>query len=46
MKITGIDTIQNTEYSNLVWIKLYTDEGLTGLGETFRNHQDIMVRLK
>ena len=45
MKITGIETIQNTEYSNLVWIKLYTDEGLTGLGETFRNPQAIISYL-
>ena len=45
MKITAIETIQNTEYSNLVWIKLYTDEGLTGLGETFRNPQAIISYL-
>ena len=45
MKITGIETIQNTEYSNFVWIKIYTDEGLTGLGETFRNPQAIISYL-
>ena len=31
MKITGIETIQNKEYSNLVWVKIHTDEGITGL---------------
>ena len=45
MKITGIETIQNSEYSNLVWIKIYTDEGLTGLGETFRNPEAIVSYL-
>src|SRR5918994_1140065 len=37
MKITAIDTIQIAEFSNLVWLELHTDEGLVGLGETFRN---------
>ena len=39
MKITAIDTIQLAEFSNLVWVELHTDEGLVGLGETFRNPQ-------
>ena len=39
MKITAIDTIQIAEFSNLVWVELHTDEGLIGLGETFRNPQ-------
>jgi L-alanine-DL-glutamate epimerase-like enolase superfamily enzyme len=37
MKITAIDTIQLARFSNLVWVELHTDEGLVGLGETFRN---------
>jgi len=37
MKITAIETIQVAEYSNLVWVKIETDEGIVGLGETFRN---------
>jgi galactonate dehydratase len=37
MKITALETIQVAEYSNLVWVELQTDAGLTGLGETFRN---------
>ena len=37
MRITALETIQVPEYSNLVWVELRTDEGLTGLGETFRN---------
>lgn len=35
MKITAVETIRLGEFPNLVWIRLRTDEGLTGLGETF-----------
>ena len=42
MKITAIETIHNKNFSNLVWVKIHTDEGLTGLGETFRNPNAII----
>ncbi|ROU02907.1 mandelate racemase/muconate lactonizing enzyme family protein [Histidinibacterium lentulum] len=35
MKITGIETIRIAERPNLIWVEVHTDEGLTGLGETF-----------
>jgi L-alanine-DL-glutamate epimerase-like enolase superfamily enzyme len=35
MKITGIETIRLAERPNLVWLHVETDEGITGLGETF-----------
>ncbi len=35
MKITGLETLRLGEFANLVWVRLHTDEGLTGLGETF-----------
>ncbi|MCX5514951.1 dehydratase [Kaistia algarum] len=35
MKITGIETLRVTEFANLLWVKVHTDEGLYGLGETF-----------
>lgn len=37
MKITAVETVQVPDYSNLVWVLVETDEGITGLGETFRN---------
>jgi galactonate dehydratase len=37
MRITAVETVRVAEYGNLVWALLHTDEGLTGLGETFRN---------
>ena len=42
MIITNVETIQNKQYSNIVWVKIYTDEGLVGLGETFRNPEAIV----
>ena len=42
MKITAIETIHNKNFSNIVQVKIYTDEGLTGLGETFRNPNAII----
>lgn len=35
MKVTGIDTLWLGEFPNVLWILVQTDEGLTGLGETF-----------
>jgi len=35
VKITGIETIRLEERPNLIWLHVETDEGITGLGETF-----------
>jgi galactonate dehydratase len=35
MKITQVETIRLGEFPNLLWVRLHTDEGLVGLGETF-----------
>jgi galactonate dehydratase len=35
MKIVKIETVRLGEFPNLLWVRLYTDEGLVGLGETF-----------
>ena len=35
MKITAIETLRLEEFSNLVWVRLHTDAGIVGLGETF-----------
>ncbi len=35
MKITAVETLRPREFANLVWVRLHTDEGLVGLGETF-----------
>lgn len=35
MRITSIETIRIAERPNLLWLEVGTDEGITGLGETF-----------
>ncbi len=35
MKITALETIRVAERPNLLWVKVHTDEGISGLGETF-----------
>ena len=35
MKITALETVRIAERPNLIWVLVHTDEGLTGLGETF-----------
>ena len=35
MKITKLETVRVAERQNLIWILVHTDEGITGLGETF-----------
>ena len=37
MKIAGIETIQAPEQENTLWVLVHTDEGITGLGESFRS---------
>jgi L-alanine-DL-glutamate epimerase-like enolase superfamily enzyme len=38
-KITGLRTIRIRERPNLIWVEVETDDGLTGLGESFRGAQ-------
>jgi galactonate dehydratase len=35
MKITNLETIRISEFGNLLWLRIHTDEGISGLGETF-----------
>ena len=35
MKVTKVETIRLDEFPNIIWIRIHTDEGLVGLGETF-----------
>jgi galactonate dehydratase len=35
MKIVKVETVRLGEFPNLLWVRLHTDEGLVGLGETF-----------
>ena len=35
MRITKVETIRYAALPNLLWVQLYSDDGLVGLGETF-----------
>jgi len=35
VKITSLETIWLDEFPNLLWVQVHTDEGYTGVGETF-----------
>lgn len=41
MRITSIETIRLDKFPNLIWVEVHTDEGLVGLGETFRGVQAV-----
>lgn len=53
MKITALETVRLAPYDNILWLRLHTDAGIIGLGETFRGaagveahlHADIAPRL-
>ncbi len=35
MKITAIETLRTEEFANVLWVRVHTDAGPIGLGETF-----------
>ena len=41
MKVTAVETIRLGEFPNLIWLRVHTDEGLVGLGETFFGAQAV-----
>ena len=45
MKITAVETIRLTEFPNILWVRLHTDEGLVGLGETFMGAEAVEAYL-
>ena len=35
MRIQALETVTTAEFENILWLKVHTDEGIVGLGETF-----------
>jgi L-alanine-DL-glutamate epimerase-like enolase superfamily enzyme len=35
VKIAGIETLRTAEFANVLWVRVHTDAGVIGLGETF-----------
>lgn len=45
MKITRLETLRLGEFPNLVWLRLHTDQGVSGLGETSHAAQSVEAYL-
>jgi L-alanine-DL-glutamate epimerase-like enolase superfamily enzyme len=45
MRITALETIQLREFPNLCFVRLHTDAGLVGLGETFFGAHEVAAYL-
>ncbi len=45
MKITAFETVQLPHLNNIIWLRIHTDEGLIGLGETFRGADAVATYL-
>ena len=45
MKINRLETLRLAEFPNLVWLRVHTDEGVTGLGETSYAAQSVEAYL-
>ena len=45
MKITKLETLRAGEFPNLVWVRLHTDTGPVGLGETNFSAQSVEAYL-
>ena len=41
MKISRVETVRLGEFPNILWVRVHTDEGLVGLGETFMGAQAV-----
>jgi L-alanine-DL-glutamate epimerase-like enolase superfamily enzyme len=45
MRITALETVRLAPYDNILWVRLHTDAGLVGLGETFRGAAAVEAQL-
>ena len=45
MRVTAIETIHVGAYPNITFVQVETDEGLTGLGETFRTPKAVAAQI-
>ncbi|MDB5752753.1 MAG: dgoD [Ramlibacter sp.] len=45
MKMRKLETLRLGEFPNILWVRLHTDEGLVGLGETFMGAEAVEAYL-
>ena len=43
MKITKVETITSKEFNQVCWVRIYTDNGKIGLGETWYLPQSVAM---
>jgi L-alanine-DL-glutamate epimerase-like enolase superfamily enzyme len=45
MKITALETLRTEEFSNVLWVRVHTDSGTIGLGETFYGAEAVAAHI-
>jgi L-alanine-DL-glutamate epimerase-like enolase superfamily enzyme len=45
LKICALETLRLAEFPNLLWVRVHTDSGLVGLGETFYGAQAVEAHI-
>jgi len=45
MRIDRIDTVRHDDFPNLLWVQVFTDDGLIGTGETFYGTEAVEAHL-
>ena len=45
MKINALETIRLDEFPNLLWVRIFTDQGCIGIGETFYGAQAVEAHI-
>jgi len=45
MRVTAIETIHVSAYPNVTFVEVHTDEGVSGLGETFRTPRAVAAQI-
>jgi hypothetical protein len=46
MKVTAIETIHFDVFPNAVYVRVHTDAGLIGLGDTFLGPESVAIRIR
>jgi galactonate dehydratase len=46
MKITRVETVQTPKLGHLVWVRIHTEEGLVGLGETYLSPEPVQALIE
>jgi L-alanine-DL-glutamate epimerase-like enolase superfamily enzyme len=45
MKIVSVETLYTREFENVIWVRIHTDAGIVGLGETFYGAEAVAAHI-